>query len=170
MIVPPVVLGGTRSKGSVTLTTWEVPCNPLQMGCLQCLTAVWERELFLFKGSHTNSLYNWHSADITGCQSEILFVLYFNTLISSWGHPNKWIFVKMMFYPLCALGPICCSVLCACAVNCSAAALWHHQAPNRDCKVLAELVTWEPWPGLWCLGHFLDSEIPDSQVSTKIIV
>lgn len=125
--MPPVVLGGTRSKGSVTLTTWEVPCNPLQMGCLQCLIAVSERELFLFKGSDMNYFCNWHRCDITDCQSEILFVLYFNTLISSSGHLNKLILLKWCFilfglwvpsalvrkapFVLCVC--VCCELLCS---------------------------------------------------------
>lgn len=151
MIVPPVVLGGTRSKGSVALTTWEVPCNPLQMGCLQCLIAVSGRELFLFKGSHMNSLCNWHRADITGCQSEILSVLDFNTLISSSGHLNKWILLKWCFILFVLRVPSACFVLCVCVP-----ALWialqqllcHHRALNSDCKVFAELVAWEPWPAV----------------------
>lgn len=147
MIVPPVVLGGTRSKGSVTLTTWEVPCNPLQMGCLQCLIAVSESELFLFKGSHMNSLYNWHRADIIGCQSEILCVLDFNTLISSSGHPNKWILLKWCFILFVLRVPSACFVLCVCLrceLLCS-----NFCVIISDCKAFAELVAWEPWPRTW---------------------
>lgn len=39
------VLGDTRSKGWVTLTTWEEPYNPLKMGCLECvMPAAWSHE------------------------------------------------------------------------------------------------------------------------------
>lgn len=84
-------------------------------------------------------------------------------------------FVEMMFYPLCAPSPIC--LFRALRVPALRIALqWllcHHQAQNSGCKVLAGLVTWEPWLGLWCPGHYLGSEAPgsegraDSQVSTS---
>lgn len=76
------------------------------MGCLQCLIAVSEGELFLFKGSYMNYLCNWHRYDITDCQSEILLVLDFNILISSSGHLIKLILLERWFI-LCALSPIC---------------------------------------------------------------
>lgn len=53
-----------------------------------------------------NYLCNWHRYGITDCQSEILFVMDFNTFISSSGHLNKRILL-MVSYPFCALSAIC---------------------------------------------------------------
>lgn len=131
-----------------------MPGNPLQMGCLQCLIAVSERELFLFKGRDMNYLCNWHRYDITVCQSEILFVLDFNTFISSAGHLNKLILLKWCFLLVVLRVPSACAgeetaVWALCVPRIARRyLLYHHQALTRGCRVCAEPLTCKPWPEL----------------------
>lgn len=66
-----------------------------------------------------NYICNWHRYDITDCQSEILFVLDFNTLVSSSGHLNKLILLK--WYLVLQVPSACFSkesVICTWCVCC----------------------------------------------------